>query len=61
VADALAFVPLVDYVVVVVQAGKTPLPDIKKAMEVLPQEKILGIVLNRRSVPAETFYYYPKK
>ena len=46
-ADALAFVPLVDHVVMVVQAGKTPLPDVKKALEMLPQEKILGIVLNR--------------
>jgi non-specific protein-tyrosine kinase len=64
VADALAFVPLVDHVVMVVQAGKTPLPHIRKALDLLPQEKILGFVLNRLSVPAETPYYsnyYPKK
>lgn len=62
VADALAFAPLVDHVVMVVQAGKTPLPDIKKAVEALPQEKILGVVLNRHNVPAETsYYYYPKR
>jgi non-specific protein-tyrosine kinase len=60
-ADALAFVPLVDYVVMVAQVGKTPLPDIKKALEALPQEKILGIVLNRNIASAETSYYYPKR
>lgn len=60
-ADALAFVPLVDHVVMVVQAGETPLPDIKKALEMLPQEKILGIVLNRH-VSVKTYYYrYQKK
>ena len=61
VADALAFAPLVDSVVMVVQAGKTPLPDVKKALGALPQEKILGIVLNRHNVSPETSYYYPKK
>jgi len=60
VADALAFAPLVDYVVVVVQAGKTPLPDVKKALELLPQEKILGFVLNRQESSQDN-HYYPKR
>lgn len=59
-ADALAFSPLIDHVVMVVQAGLTPLPDIKKALEMLPQEKILGIALNRYEAPVKTYYYQKK-
>ncbi len=39
-ADALAFAPLVDYIVVVVASGVTPVPEVKKALEFLPTEKI---------------------
>jgi non-specific protein-tyrosine kinase len=46
-ADALTFAPLVDQVVVVVQAGKTSMDDVKRALRFLPKEKILGLVLNR--------------
>ena len=46
-ADVLTLVPLVDYVVVVVQAGKTAMEDVKKALKFLPKEKVLGFVLNR--------------
>ena len=46
-ADALTFYPLVDFVVVVVQAGKTSMDDIKKALQFIPKEKILGFALNR--------------
>jgi protein-tyrosine kinase len=62
-ADALAFAHLVDHVILVVQAGKTPLPDVKKALDLLPQEKVLGIVLNRHEGSTEPYYhsYYPKK
>ena len=56
-ADALAFVPLVDHVVMVVHAGKTPLPDVKKALEMLPREKVLGIVLNRHEGVQKKYYY----
>ncbi|HAM51702.1 MAG TPA: hypothetical protein DCP92_13845 [Nitrospiraceae bacterium] len=48
-ADALAFAPLVDQVIVVVKAGKTSMNDIKRALKFLPKEKILGFVLNRCS------------
>jgi non-specific protein-tyrosine kinase len=62
-ADTLAFAPLVDHVLVVVQAGKTPLPEIKKALEMLPKEKVLGIVLNRHEESTKPYYrqYYRKK
>ena len=39
-ADALAFAPLVDYIVVVVASGKTPVPEVKRALDFLPREKI---------------------
>ena len=47
-ADPLAFAPLVDYVVV--QAGKTAAAEIRKALKMLPREKIVGLVLNRQEV-----------
>jgi non-specific protein-tyrosine kinase len=62
-ADALAFAPLVDYVIMVVQAGKTPLPDVQKALGMLPKEKVLGMVLNRHEASKKPYYYphYRKK
>ena len=47
-ADAISFAPLVDGIVVVVEEGKTPMPDINKALKLLPEEKIMGLVLNKR-------------
>jgi non-specific protein-tyrosine kinase len=46
-ADAMAFSKLVDAIVVVVQNGRTPLPDIQKALSYLPKEKFLGFILNQ--------------
>lgn len=46
-ADAVAFAPLVDYILVVAQAGRTSLKDINRAVELLPAEKVLGLVMNR--------------
>lgn len=45
--DALSLAPFVDFVIVVVRAGKTPRDEVKRAVQLLPQEKILGFVLNR--------------
>ena len=45
--DAHLLASLVDAVVLVVQAGKTPLSAINKAVEAVGRERILGIVLNR--------------
>ncbi|MBN1140909.1 MAG: AAA family ATPase [Deltaproteobacteria bacterium] len=45
-ADALAMIPLVDHVLVVVRAAATSLKDVSKALELLPKEKIFGLVLN---------------
>jgi non-specific protein-tyrosine kinase len=46
-ADVLTMATLVDKILVVVQAGKTSMDDVKKALQYLPKEKILGLVLNR--------------
>ncbi len=45
-ADALALAPQVDYIVVVVSAGFTPLSEVRRTLELLPPEKVLGLVLN---------------
>ena len=56
-ADALAFVPLVDCILIVVEAGRTKIKDIRKALEMIPKEKFLGFVLNRQKSPANSYYY----
>ncbi|RII28158.1 MAG: tyrosine protein kinase [Geobacter sp.] len=47
-ADSQAFAPLVDYILIVVQAGKTSLQDVNRALKLIPGEKILGLVMNRQ-------------
>ena len=46
---------MVDAALVVVQAGKTPFTFVQKAVEAVGREKVLGIVLNRVSLPDGTF------
>jgi len=55
-ADALTFANLVDTILVVVQADKTSMSDARRAVQMMPQEKIVGLVLNRTS--AERISYY---
>lgn len=57
-ADVLAFAPQVDYIILVVRAGSTSLTDVKRALALLPQEKILGVVLNRGENPEISGDYY---
>jgi non-specific protein-tyrosine kinase len=57
-ADTITFAPLVDYILFVVQAGRSSLADVQKALGLLPKEKILGIVLNRQVDSDATKYYY---
>lgn len=58
VADALAFAPLVDCIVVVVGAGVANRNDLKKALDLLPKEKIAGFVLNRHKGPNKLYGRY---
>jgi protein-tyrosine kinase len=46
-ADALAFAPQMDYIILVVRAGSTSIEDVKLALDLLPRKKVLGVVLNR--------------
>jgi protein-tyrosine kinase len=61
-ADALAFAPLVDGIVLVVAAGSTPREEITHALEMLKPFPVLGCVLNKID-PVELSYgyyqYYP--
>ncbi|MBT0666195.1 tyrosine protein kinase [Geobacter pelophilus] len=50
-ADALAFAPLVDHIVLAVREGSTPIDDVKRSIEMLPQGKLLGLVMNRHQGP----------
>lgn len=61
-ADAQAFAPQVDYIILVVRAGVTSIEDVKQALDLLPREKILGVVLNGAEQPEMIKEYYtPKK
>lgn len=63
VADAVAFSPLVDSILMVVMAERTSIKDIKKAVDLLPKEKFLGFVLNRSRIPQKAYSrekYYAK-
>ncbi len=48
VADAVAFAPIVDAILIVVEEGKTSNHQIKTALQMIPQEKFLGFVMNRK-------------
>ena len=48
-ADAIALAPCMDSIVMVVEKGRTTDRDVQKAVEMLPQEKFLGFVMNRQN------------
>lgn len=59
--DAHLLSSLVDAVIMVVRAGTTPLPSIKKAVAAVGQDRILGVVLNHADVarmPDRYAHYY---
>ncbi|MBW2015052.1 MAG: polysaccharide biosynthesis tyrosine autokinase [Deltaproteobacteria bacterium] len=56
-ADAIAFAPLVDCILMVVEEGRTSIKDVNKALEMIPAEKFMGYVLNRRKTPVQGYYY----
>jgi len=62
-ADALAFAPLMDGILVVVEAHKTPKESIQQCQEMLQKFKLLGFVLNKveeTAIPDYLGYYYPR-
>jgi non-specific protein-tyrosine kinase len=56
-ADIIAFGPLADCILMVVEEGRTSIQDVEKALEIIPTEKFLGFVLNRRKFPTNGYYY----
>jgi len=56
-ADAIAFAPLVDGILMVVEEGRTSIKDVQKALDLIPKEKFLGYVLNRREAVVPGYYY----
>ncbi len=57
-ADALAFAPLVDGIILVVEMGRTRREDIQRCLELLKDFPILGTVLNKVEGPDLGYYYY---
>ena len=59
-ADALAFAPLVDGIVLVVEAGRTTREDLEQCLEMLKNFKVLGFVLNKvdRKEGGDSYYDY---
>jgi non-specific protein-tyrosine kinase len=57
-ADAMALAAHVDSLVMVVEEGRTSLREVKKALSLLPAEKLLGFVLNRQRKPITRGYKY---
>ena len=51
-ADTLALLPLVDGVVVVVAESMTTLHDLGNALETVPKDKLIGLVMNRQKKTA---------
>ena len=59
-ADAIALMPHVDSIVMVVEEGKTTMRSVQKALEAIPREKFLGFVMNKqkKGVSQIHSYYY---
>jgi protein-tyrosine kinase len=58
-ADSLAFAPLVDGIIVVVEAGKTSREEIERCRGMLKKFNLLGFVVNKLETLDETYPYYP--
>jgi capsular exopolysaccharide synthesis family protein len=58
VADAGVLATLVDGIVFVVRAGHSQYPAVKKAMQTLGHERILGVILNGVEGNWDETYYY---
>ena len=56
-SDALTFAPLVDGIIVVVEAGKTPRESIGRCQEMLKKFRLLGFVLNKSELGLHQGHY----
>lgn len=62
-ADAVAFAPLVDGIVLVIEAGQTTREELAECLKLLGEFNLLGIVLNKVKKDKQQHYYdyYQKK
>ncbi len=60
-ADALAFAPLMDGIILVVEVGKSSRENIEKCVKILKDFPILGFVLNKVEMPDQRYPYYGDK
>lgn len=56
-ADTMALAQIVDGIVLVAETGKTSKEKFKKAVDLLPREKLIGVVMNREVVEEGAAYY----
>ncbi|MGB9149747.1 MAG: polysaccharide biosynthesis tyrosine autokinase [Burkholderiales bacterium] len=61
VADASVFAPLVEAAIMVVEEGVTQGDAVKRAATLLPQNKLIGTVLNKVHQMESSYGYYGKK
>jgi tyrosine-protein kinase Etk/Wzc len=54
--DSHVLASLTDGVVIVVEAGHTPLAAVESVVKMVGRERIVGIVLNRSSAPPRVYY-----
>jgi non-specific protein-tyrosine kinase len=59
-ADTMAVAQMVDGIVLVAETGKTSKDNFQKAVELLPREKLIGVVMNRETIAKSNYYskYY---
>jgi non-specific protein-tyrosine kinase len=57
-ADTISLSKMVDGIVLVAETGKTSKENFKKAVDLLPREKMIGVVMNRETVSKGNAYYY---
>jgi exopolysaccharide/PEP-CTERM locus tyrosine autokinase len=59
-ADALAFAPLMDGIIMVVEAGRTAREDIVRAADLLKGFPVMGFVLNKLDSAPRAYSYYDR-
>ncbi len=57
VADPAILVPLVDGVLMVVRYGQTGRASLSRALEIIPEDKTLGMVFNAADMRFSGYYY----
>jgi protein-tyrosine kinase len=60
-ADALAFSPYVEAALIVIEEGKTQAEDVRRAVDLLDPEKVIGTVLNKSWADTEPYHASPEK